>query len=360
MDVQRYLNNEPVLARPPSRLYRFQKLVRRNRAVFISVAAVSLALVAGFGTSTWLFFKERDARREADQGRREAQRGREAEALLRRKAEARVVIAQAVSLIEKNQFEKADRLVGNLPSSDAADIGIAVFRPLGDWMAVNGKWRRAAEYYSVVVRLDLFEKSEISTKDYTKYAVVLAELGDRRAYEDFCRESIKQFAATREPVIAERIVKNSLLIVPSPTLLTHLTPFAALAEASIPKAVIPSGQSTMIAWRCLSLGLFEYRRGNYADAINWCLRETEWKPEQNYARIAAIEAIMAMSYHQLGEDDQALAELAKSQQEIEDRSKTPFMAGDDGSGGLWFDWFLAIVLEREAIVCVKGAQIKAE
>ena len=56
MDVQRYLNNEPVLARPPSRLYRFQKLVRRNRAFFISVAAVSLALVAGFGTSTWLFF----------------------------------------------------------------------------------------------------------------------------------------------------------------------------------------------------------------------------------------------------------------------------------------------------------------
>ncbi|HEX9047777.1 MAG TPA: serine/threonine-protein kinase [Verrucomicrobiae bacterium] len=359
MDVQRYLNNEPVYARPPSRLYRFQKLVRRNRAVFISAAAVSLALIAGFGTSTWLFFKEREARREAQQGREaerqarlEAQKGREAEALLRRKAEAREVIAQAVLLIEKNQFDRADRLIGDLPASDAADVGIAVFRPLGDWMAVHGNWRRAAEYYSVVVRLDLYEKSEISTKDYTKYAVVLTELGDRHAYEDFCRESIKQFASMPDSVIAERIVKNSLLMVPSPNLLTNLTPFAALAEASIPKSVVPSGQSTMYAWRCLSLALFEYRRGNYTEAINWCLRETEWKPQQSPARSAAIKAIMAMSYHQQGRDEQALAELAESRQKIEDRSKTPFVPGDDIVGGLWFDWFLAIILEREASAVV--------
>src|SRR5262249_37171440 len=33
LDIQRYLNNEPVVARPPSRWYRLQKLVRRNRAV---------------------------------------------------------------------------------------------------------------------------------------------------------------------------------------------------------------------------------------------------------------------------------------------------------------------------------------
>src|SRR3974390_1221423 len=32
MDIQRHLNNEPVVARPQSHLYRFQKVVRRNRA----------------------------------------------------------------------------------------------------------------------------------------------------------------------------------------------------------------------------------------------------------------------------------------------------------------------------------------
>src|SRR5262249_32589092 len=36
MDIQRYLNYEPVVARPPSNWYRFQKLVRRNKVVVAS------------------------------------------------------------------------------------------------------------------------------------------------------------------------------------------------------------------------------------------------------------------------------------------------------------------------------------
>lgn len=40
MDIERYLHQEAVLARPPSQLYRLQKLVRRNRVVFLSGAAV--------------------------------------------------------------------------------------------------------------------------------------------------------------------------------------------------------------------------------------------------------------------------------------------------------------------------------
>jgi serine/threonine protein kinase len=38
-DIQRHLNNEAVLARPPSAAYRFQKLVRRNK---LAVAAVAV------------------------------------------------------------------------------------------------------------------------------------------------------------------------------------------------------------------------------------------------------------------------------------------------------------------------------
>ena len=40
MDVQRHLNYEPVVARPPSRRYRFEKLVRRNQGVFAAIVAV--------------------------------------------------------------------------------------------------------------------------------------------------------------------------------------------------------------------------------------------------------------------------------------------------------------------------------
>src|SRR5262245_50444136 len=46
-DIQRYLNNEPIVARRPSATYQFQKFARRNRALVAGVAAVVLVLVAG-------------------------------------------------------------------------------------------------------------------------------------------------------------------------------------------------------------------------------------------------------------------------------------------------------------------------
>jgi len=65
MDIQRHLSNEPIVARPPSSLYRFQKLVRRNKLVFIAASAVAAALIIGLGVSTWLFVKEKAARQRA-------------------------------------------------------------------------------------------------------------------------------------------------------------------------------------------------------------------------------------------------------------------------------------------------------
>ena len=61
IDVQRHLNNEPVLARPPRSFYRFQKMVRRNKLIFAAGSAVALALLAGLGFSSWSFLRERDA-----------------------------------------------------------------------------------------------------------------------------------------------------------------------------------------------------------------------------------------------------------------------------------------------------------
>ena len=64
-DIQRFLADEPVLARPPGNLYRFQKLVRRNRLAFAAASAVAAALILGLGFASWMFFKERAARQRA-------------------------------------------------------------------------------------------------------------------------------------------------------------------------------------------------------------------------------------------------------------------------------------------------------
>src|SRR5271154_7383923 len=47
LDVQRYLDNEPVTARPPSAAYKFQKAFRRHKLVFAAGGAVFAALILG-------------------------------------------------------------------------------------------------------------------------------------------------------------------------------------------------------------------------------------------------------------------------------------------------------------------------
>jgi serine/threonine protein kinase len=65
MDLQRYLDNEPVLARPPSRVYRLQKLVRRNKLAFAAATAVTLALAGGLSLTLWSLLQEKQARKRA-------------------------------------------------------------------------------------------------------------------------------------------------------------------------------------------------------------------------------------------------------------------------------------------------------
>jgi serine/threonine protein kinase/Tfp pilus assembly protein PilF len=66
-DLEHFLKNEPISARAPSAGYRLQKLVRRNKLVFTASAAVSLAVVSGLVVSTWMFLREREARRQSQQ-----------------------------------------------------------------------------------------------------------------------------------------------------------------------------------------------------------------------------------------------------------------------------------------------------
>jgi WD40 repeat protein/serine/threonine protein kinase len=90
LDIERYLHNEPVLARPPSRLYRLRKMVRRNKVVFAATGAVAVALILGLGISTRLFLLERTAYRRATIAERNQSRLRaEAERARTREAEQR-------------------------------------------------------------------------------------------------------------------------------------------------------------------------------------------------------------------------------------------------------------------------------
>jgi WD40 repeat protein len=69
-DLQRYLNHEPVIARPPSVAYRFQKAFRRYRTAFATAAAVLLVVIAGTVVSGWHALRAPRADRSAEDGRK--------------------------------------------------------------------------------------------------------------------------------------------------------------------------------------------------------------------------------------------------------------------------------------------------
>ena len=93
-DLKRHLDNEPVVARPPSSAYRFQKLVRRNKLAFAAATAVSIALLIGIVTSTWQAFRATRAQKQALVETVRAGEAEKRETQQRLKAEAQKAIAR--------------------------------------------------------------------------------------------------------------------------------------------------------------------------------------------------------------------------------------------------------------------------
>ena len=81
--------------------------------MFASGAAVSTALLIGTVTSTWLFLKERDARRRALTAQHEAESALH-EVELQRETELRGRVTQAALLIAQGKYQEADKLVGGI------------------------------------------------------------------------------------------------------------------------------------------------------------------------------------------------------------------------------------------------------
>jgi serine/threonine protein kinase len=350
MDIERYLNNEPVVARPPSRLYRFEKLVRRNRVVFAAAAAVAAALCIGLGVSTWLFLRERDARQRAvDAEQKEIE--------LRQQAELREKITQITLLVNQENFQEADALLEKISFTQPTVEGAGVLRSLGEWQACRGVWKTAAEHFTKLLEVDQLDSWDVVTLDWLECGPALLETGDLEGYEHFRQAAVARFAGTTYPV-ADRILKISLLLPASQKLIDSLVPLAGVTEQTFNATVGGAKEDSFrAAWQCVSLALMEYRSGHYAKAADWAQRGLAF-PEFNASRVATSHVILALAWQQLGKTEPARAELTLGREAIEGK----FRAGlDRGSAlhGFWFDWVFAQILLREAENLIPPAEIPA-
>ena len=335
-DIERYLHEEAVLARPPSRLYRMQKLVRRNRMVVLSGATAIAALLLGSIISTWLFIKEREALRSAENaGAKEAQ--------LRREAEWRETVKEIGLLMAQNHYDQADELLSRVPLEKPSRETEALLRILGDWNAINGRWPRAIERFVSLIELNSRGDWGISW-DHFRLGTALIESGKRDAYERFRQEIVSRFgsAATTTNSLPDRLITSGLLLPANGQLLRSLEPAADAAEKAL-----ADGPAFRTPWTASSLALLEYRRANDVKATTLCTRCLS-SPDCDAPRAALAHVIQALAYWRLGQGAEGLTELSRAQERIDLAFKNGLnLNSNNDPAQNWFDWAIARILLRE-------------
>ena len=342
-DVERYLDNEPVVARPPSRLYRLQKLVRRNQVVFAAGGIVAITLIAGFGMSTWMFFRENEARHQQASLRVKAEQSEQREAELRHQAEARENINQAAIYVSQEKYEEANRLLEavKMPPPKPSLDGVSAYRSVGDWLGTHQRWTESADRYTALMEIDKLDKWGAVTLDYQACGVVLVESHEYAQYQQFCGATMDVFGTTTGDA-AERILKTCLLLPPDEKLLARLQPLGEQAE----KFFVSYGHGLYFGWATIPSSLWRYRLGDFGQAAEWCRRGLD-EEDKTTAQAAAIRLILAMSCHQQGKADEAGSQLAKARAVIEAQFNNGLGNGNI-TLGMWYDWVFARILLREA------------
>ncbi len=337
MDISRYLEHEAVEARPPSWVYRLQKLVRRNRVVFIAGGAVALALVAGMGTSTWLFLKEREAHQRAAAAEQQ-------QARLRHEAEIREKITLASLLVSKQNMDEADGLLSELTFTEPTVEGAVLLRAIGELRAIQGNWKQAVLRFAQLMKVNQLDGWDASSLDCLRLGPALIEANDAQGFERFREESIGRFIVSACP-FPDRIVKISLLQPVNERIIAALSSTAVATAKSVAVADA-AGDSFQAAWYSVSLALFEYRKGDFDSSEVWCRRCLGY-PEYNAARAATAHVILAMTCRKLDRISEANAELTAGREIIDGKFKAAMDRGNPVQG-FWFDWVFARILLREA------------
>jgi hypothetical protein len=144
-DILRFLNEEPIEARPPSTRYRLWKFARRNKLVIAASSAVLMALIAGTTVSTIMAIRANSARVEADRLRQNAVDSSE-----NLKA-ANVLIDNARAYIDQSLWHQADeqyiRAINLQPDHYMAWTG------RGSLYLRLGLWDQAAVFYAKALDL---------------------------------------------------------------------------------------------------------------------------------------------------------------------------------------------------------------
>jgi len=336
LDIRRYRDSEPIEARPPSTIYRFEKLIRRNKTVVAAGGAVMAALVLGLGLSLFLFIRERRAHHLAVMAEQEqAKFRRKAEEMAtyeKRKAELSQRYAQIGLYLGQNRFEEAENMLRAMPPNAAA---AGIFNVLGRVHAAMGQWPEAISNFVQVI--------ESVPNDHMAYhylAPLLLQNGDTEGYRQHRQRILQQFGGTNDPMICERMTKDCLLLAPASSEMPAIT---AMAD----RAIAAGETDKLWPYFTFAKGLAEYRRGDWNRSMEWMQKTLDRKGD--VFRKVAANMVVAMAQFRLKQVDQAKLTLQASLDMA--AAELPLRKN---AGERWNDWLTTQFLMREAQELIEG------
>jgi tetratricopeptide (TPR) repeat protein len=337
LDIERYLTSEPVLARPPSTLYRCQKLIRRNKAAFAAIGTGVAALIVGLALSLYLFFQERQALHRAIAAEKEAKKTAQLESQLRVASERSKDIGMAAFLLTQGKYDEAEKALSKVPLSDLPHIitnypaTAAIFNAVAEKHARHGQWLQAITNYSPVADSFPFDRMV-----FRQLAPLLAQVGEADRYRHYCELILKHYAGNAEAVVTTTVGKNCLLL-PLPRADVEIA--RDMAESALANKPANDAVPELLFTR----GLADYRLSDYSKSAEG-LQRAEAADGTRYHNMESLLAL-AMAQFQIKEVDAARKTLAQGADYAARKLPKP---GSDEFSDHWNEALSVYVLLHEA------------
>jgi tetratricopeptide (TPR) repeat protein len=221
-DIDRYLAEQPVLAGPPSTVYKVRKFVRRHRFGVGLAAVVAVALAVGLAGTVWQAVRatraEAEARHEAENARVQAARAGQTSEFLQSMLEsvnpevARGRDTEVLNEILEGAVERAGEELADQPEVEATVLGTVgrTYRSLGRFEEAEELLRQALD---TQVAASGERHPEVAFR-IAEVASLMRDLGRLDEAEEMHRHALEMRRALLpedDPVIAESL--NNLALV---------------------------------------------------------------------------------------------------------------------------------------------------
>jgi len=183
---------------------------------------------------------------------------------------------------------------------------------------------------------------------YHALGPLLVQSGDLEGYRRVRQSILTRFSGSNDPIVAERMAKDCLIL---PWSGADLDTVAKMADT----AVAADTNHWAMTWFQFAKGLAEYRQGRFVSAVEWTQKVLAKAGEQPVRDVQAY-MVLAMAQHQLKHLGEARAALAKGVEIAE--TKLPKLNSGDLGGG-WSDWIIANILMGEAKSLIEGTPAAA-